>query len=84
MNKEDIFNNLKMVIGRQMNLFEIEDFNLNMKLKEDLGFDSLRIVGLIIDIEEDFNITFDVSDLDPNELITVENLVKLVDNTVNK
>ena len=37
-------------------------------LKEDLGFDSLKIVELLINIEDAFAISFLESDLDPNKI----------------
>lgn len=51
----------------------------NMKIKEDLGIDSLRIVELIVEIEETLDIEFEESDLDPSRLITVEDLISLVE-----
>lgn len=48
------------------------------RLKEDLGFDSLSIVQLIVEIEEMFAIEFEESDLDPQELETVEDVYALV------
>jgi acyl carrier protein len=47
------------------------------KLKEDLGFDSLKIVELIVALEESLCIEIDESDLDPNSIIKVADLYKL-------
>lgn len=49
-----------------------------MFLNEDLGFDSLRMVRLIIALEEEFNIIIDETDLDPRNLVTFGDVVKLV------
>jgi acyl carrier protein len=48
------------------------------KLKDDLGFDSLKIVELMIAIEDSLGIRIDESDLDPNLIITVADLHNLV------
>lgn len=48
-------------------------------LKEDLGIDSLRLVELMIQIEEALDITFEESDLDPDELATVGDLERVVE-----
>lgn len=51
----------------------------DMKLSEDLGFDSLSLVELIVDLEDRFNIEIDESDLDPSQLKTVAQIYSLVD-----
>ena len=56
-------------------------FSGEMRLKEDLGFDSLTLVGLVIDIEEALDITFDISLLEPGRMNTIDDLLILM-NTV--
>ena len=51
----------------------------DMKLSEDLGFDSLSLVELIVDLEDRFDIEIDESDLDPRQLKTVGQIYTLVD-----
>lgn len=51
----------------------------DMKLNEDLGFDSLSLVELIVDLEDRFDIEIDESDLDPGQLKTVGQIYSLVD-----
>lgn len=50
-----------------------------LKLKEDLGLDSLNLVELMVEIEEKFDIEIEESDLDPAELQTVSRLYDLVE-----
>ena len=50
-----------------------------LKLKEDLGLDSLNLVELMVEIEEKFEIEIEESDLDPAELQTVSRLYDLVE-----
>ena len=51
----------------------------DMKLNEDLGFDSLNLATLIVDLEDRFDIEIDESDLDPRHLKTVGQIYTLVD-----
>lgn len=44
----------------------------------DLGLDSLLMVTLLIEIEETFEIELDESDMNPFELISVNDVVSLV------
>ena len=48
-------------------------------LQEDLAFDSLGMVTLLIELEDEFGIEFDESDLNPFDLKTVREVVDLVD-----
>ena len=50
----------------------------NLSLADDMGIDSLRMVELIVALEERFNITFKESDLDPDIINTVGDLYSLV------
>ncbi len=45
----------------------------------ELGFDSLKKVNLIIELENEFNIQFDDSELSPKSLNTVSDLVELAE-----
>lgn len=45
---------------------------------KDLGIDSLRIVQVLIQIEESYSLTFNESDLNPDTLITLGDLSDLV------
>ena len=54
-------------------------FSGDMKLKEDLGFDSLTLVNLIVDIEEALDIEFDISLLEPGKMNTLGDLLRLMD-----
>lgn len=47
-------------------------------LMEDLNLDSLLLVTLLIQIEDEFNIELDESDMNPFDLITVEDVINLV------
>ena len=51
----------------------------DMNLSDDLGFDSLSLVELIVDLEDRFNIEIEESDLDPAQIKTVGQVYALVD-----
>ena len=50
----------------------------NMILIQDLGMDSLRMVMLLVTIEDTFEIELDESDMNPFSLITVKDVITLV------
>lgn len=49
-----------------------------MLLDEDLGLDSLRLVELMVMLEETFGVEFEESDLDPARLLTVGDVYALM------
>ncbi len=53
--------------------------NQEMKLKEELGLDSLRMVELMVTLEDAFNLHFDEGDLDPAGLETVKDIYLLME-----
>ncbi len=48
-------------------------------LQNDLALDSLMMVTLLIELEDEFDIEFDEADMNPFDLITVEDVVRLVE-----
>ena len=66
-------------------LFElsgIENIQAEDSLQADIGLDSLQMITLLIMIEEDFQIILDESDMNPFDLITVSNVIDLVEKYV--
>ncbi len=55
-----------------------EEITKDSLLKDELGIDSLRIVELLVGLEEKLNITFDESDLNPDALVTVGDVSNLL------
>lgn len=53
-------------------------------LQNELGLDSITMVTLLLEIEEEFRITLDESDMNPFELTTVADVVVLVEKYVGK
>ena len=50
----------------------------------ELAMDSLRMVMLLIKLEENFNIELDQSDMDPFSLITVDDVIALSSKYLSK
>ena len=50
---------------------------------KDLGVDSIKMVEIIIALEENFSINFTETDLNPEKLITVKDIVLLVERYMN-
>ena len=54
-------NSLYTIIGNQLS--SPRKLNDNMRLIEDLGFDSLSMMSLIVDLETSYDISFDDAEL---------------------
>lgn len=72
------------VMGVIENLCGITPENEEARLLEDIGFDSLRMVMLLLEIEETFGIELDESDLNPFKLITVKDVINLAEKYVGQ
>lgn len=60
-------------------LSSVESIELENKLIEDLALDSLAMVTLLLEIEDSFGMELDESDMNPFDLITVQDIVDLVE-----
>ena len=56
-----------------------EDITLQSKIKEDLGLDSLSLVSFLVELEEALGFELDMSDLDPEKISVVADIVKLTE-----
>lgn len=59
------------------------NFEMNTKL-EDLGIDSLMLLELIVEVEDALKFTFDESDLEMENFITIESLLNVINKYVGK
>lgn len=53
-----------------------------MKLVEDIGLDSLMLVTMLIEIEEEFNIELNESDMNPYDFITAGDVIAMTERYV--
>ena len=56
----------------------VESIELDASLQKDIFLDSLGMVTLLIMVEDEFKIDLDESDMNPFDLITVNDVVGLV------
>ena len=62
--------------------YEDTQIEPSQRLREDLGIDSLRMVELLVAIEESCGILFEESDLEPTRLNTIEDIKVLIENNL--
>lgn len=64
-------------------IIPLDNFFPEMSLKDDLGIDSLALVNVLVQLEETFDITIDISDLSLEKLKTIGNLYTLVEKYIS-
>ena len=76
MNREEL---MKKIISFLNEYAEdtLEDCNENSQLIADLGFNSLDLISIVNDLEEEFNIVIDDADMDA--IVTVKDVVDLIE-----
>lgn len=79
----DYLKELKKIVAEK-SFKNINDITDKLLIKEELGFDSLTFVRLLVEIEEKLEIVFDDADLDPGTLIIYSDIETLVANTVGE
>lgn len=75
----DIENRVIKVVKKVSNINGITYLDTNLR---EIGFDSLKIVELIVELEDEFNIVFNDSDLKPSEFNIISDLVVAVNNQI--
>lgn len=71
----DIFANVKKIILDRLDVDE-EKVTLEATFKEDLGADSLDIVELVMEMEDEFDI--EIADEDAEKIVTVGDAVEYI------
>lgn len=75
-----IFETVSAII---LDLAGVKTITPELDLQKDLALDSLEMVTLLVMLEEIFEITLDESDMNPFDLTTVADVVKLVEKYVD-
>ena len=74
--------NIETIKSRVIEIFEDicseKIVNVSVNIIEDLSMDSLRMVMLLVMIEDVFDLELDESDMNPFALITVQDVIDLV------
>ena len=83
---DDNMQTLIQLIKNNANAFKVGDvITEDTKLIEDLGYDSVALIQLIIDIEDEFEVSLSNDDLLADKLDTPASLYELIlKNTVGK
>ncbi|MBR0491518.1 MAG: acyl carrier protein [Clostridia bacterium] len=76
MNKEEIFEKLKEIIVNQLGV-EAEQVKMKSTFVDDLSADSLDIVELVMNIEEEFEM--EIPDEAAEKIVTVEDVVNYIE-----
>lgn len=75
MSNEDIFEKLKGIIVEQLGVSE-ENITMEATFVDDLSADSLDIVELVMNIEEEFEL--EIPDNEAEKIVTVGDVVKYI------
>ena len=73
--QERVFNIIRELSG-------VENVNLDSSLQGEIYLDSLSMVTLLIMVEDGFNIVLDESDMNPFDILTVNDVIALVNKYV--
>lgn len=75
----ELENKVKAIVAKNSNEnIAIEHINEKIRLIEDLGYDSIQLITMIVDLETDFNIMFEDEDLEVDKLNKVNNLIDII------
>ena len=74
---EEIFERVKEVIGEQLGIEDIETITMETTFIEDLGADSLDMVEMLMNLEDEFGVS--IPDEEAGNIKTVKNLVDFVE-----
>jgi acyl carrier protein len=65
-------------IVRKNSLFNADKVNENSVLRVDHGIDSIRLVEMVVDLEDEFNIEVDTTSLSYENFANIELIIKYV------
>lgn len=83
--KMDINKKLKLVIIKESpKSIDVDCIQNDTILTEELGFDSINIISLILAIEENFEIEIEDEDLDIENLTVYSNLYQMIKRKIEK
>lgn len=72
----DTFNKVVGIISKRLSK-DADTITVDSKFREDLGADSLEVVELIMQLEDEFEI--EISDEEAEKIVTVGDAVKFID-----
>lgn len=72
---------IKKIANKEIN---VGDISIETVLSEDLGFDSVMLIELVVGLENEFSIEIDDDDLEIDNLDKYSNLIKMIIDKVQK
>lgn len=75
----NIYERVCKILNKLSGMQEIDE---KMSLIDELGFDSLLLVTLLIEIEEEFQIQLEETDMNPYDFIYVSDIADMVERYV--
>lgn len=79
MTREDIFNKVKTILSEQLGV-EAQSIEMDSDFIDDLNADSLDIVDLVLDLENEFDIT--IPDEEAERIKTVGDAVEYIESSL--
>lgn len=73
---EELFNKIKGIIADRLNVDEAA-VTMEASFKDDLGADSLDLVELVMELEDEFDI--EIADEDAEKIATVGDVIKYIE-----
>ena len=74
------FEKLQNIIAKILDI-DVDDISMNMKLIDDLGVDSLDLIQIIMELEEEFDI--EISNAESQSIITIADAVERIKSKIN-
>ena len=68
----------EMIIEKSFGDIQTDDVAFGKDLVNDLGYNSIALILLVIELEEELNISLESDDINPNELSNYEYLYNIV------
>jgi len=76
MKKDDLFKRVQEIIAESLDV-DVEEITPEASLTEDIGADSLELVDLTMDFEDEFSVKIETAEL--GEINTVEEITNLLE-----
>lgn len=83
MDRKNILDSIKSILKKSDYYFlqdVVDGITEKTEICEDLSMDSIQIMEFIVDIENFFSIRFDFSEIDANNIRTIEEIINMIGN----
>lgn len=83
MDRNNVLDSIKSILKKSDYYFlqdVVDEITEKTEICEDLSMDSIQIMEFIVDIENFFGIRFDFSEIDANNIRTIEEIINMIAN----